>query len=54
MESFKIRKFSVIVFDRRCVPYAIVESFEMKFVFTSVQKCQNIYIYLFILFIVIH
>ena len=40
----KIRKFSVIVFDRRCVPYAIVESFEMKFLFTSVQKFQNIYL----------
>jgi hypothetical protein len=34
----KIRKFSVIVFDRRCVPYAIVESFEMKFLFTIVFK----------------
>ena len=40
----KIRKFSVIVFDRRCVPYAIVESFEMKFLFTSVKKFQNIYL----------
>ena len=40
----KIRKFSVIVFDRRCVPHAIVESFEMKFLFTSVQKFQNIYL----------
>ena len=50
----KIRKFSVIVFDRRCVPYAIVESFEMKFLFTSVQKFQNIYLcYLYYLLLFI-
>ena len=41
----KIRKFSVIVFDRRCVPYAIVESFEMKFLFTIVLKKSKIFTY---------
>jgi hypothetical protein len=41
----KIRKFSVIVFDRCCVPYAIVESFEMKFLFTIVLKKFKIFTY---------
>jgi branched-subunit amino acid ABC-type transport system permease component len=41
----KIRKFSVIVFGRRCVPYAIVESFQMKFLFTIVLKNFKIFIH---------
>jgi hypothetical protein len=40
----KIRKFSVIVFDHCCVPYAIVESFEMKFLFTIVLKKFKIFL----------
>ena len=41
----KIRKFSVIVFDCRCVPYAIVELLEMKFLFTIVFKNFKIFTY---------
>jgi hypothetical protein len=37
----KIRKFSVIVFYRRCVPYAIVESLEMNLLFTIVFKPEE-------------
>jgi hypothetical protein len=50
----KIRKFIVIVFDRRCVPYVIVESFEMKFLFTIVLKIPKYLPMLFILFTVIY
>ena len=41
----KIRKFNVIVFDHRCVPYAIVESLEMKFLFTIAFKNFKIFTY---------
>ena len=40
-----IRKFSVIVFDHCCVPYAIVESFEMKFLITIMFKNFKIFTY---------
>jgi hypothetical protein len=46
----KIRKLSVIVFDRICVPYAIVESFEMKCLFTIVFN--NFKIFTFVIYII--